>query len=110
MKKVFIAILILVSSIIIVGIFLYKNFSGVKPVITPAPADIAKEIEDHNDVPPGVNDTDFPLSLPDGFRIEVFAKNLPGARVMQFVPQVIAGNGLLLLSQTSAGVVSSLEI
>ena len=43
--------------------------------------------------------------MPDGFSIEIFAKDLPGARVMEFDTF-----GNMWVSQTSAGVVSLLEV
>lgn len=53
----------------------------------------------------GQNNTDFPLQLPEGFSISVFAKDLPGARVMAF-----DSLGNLWLSRTGQGVITLLEI
>jgi glucose/arabinose dehydrogenase len=81
------------------GIFYWKNLRGVGPAINPPAGDIVEELE------PGMNSTGFPLKLPDGFSIEIFAKNLPGARVMEF-----DGFGNMWVSQTSRGEISLLEI
>ncbi|MDP3740992.1 MAG: PQQ-dependent sugar dehydrogenase, partial [bacterium] len=51
------------------------------------------------------NTTDFPLLLPPDFSIEIFAKDLPGARVMAF-----DGEGSMWVSQTSEGKISVLGI
>lgn len=53
----------------------------------------------------GVNETDFPLNVPAGFSISVFADNLPGARVMT---RDVFGN--FWVSQTGEGVVSLVEV
>jgi glucose/arabinose dehydrogenase len=95
--------------LLFVGVFYWQNLRGAWPAINKPDGDIVQEIEDHNnsqqpDVP-GENNTTFPLKLPDNFKIEVFAKDLPGARV---IAQDQLGN--LWVSQTSSGTVSQLEI
>lgn len=55
--------------------------------------------------PRGENATGMPLAIPHGFSIEVFAKDLPGARVMAFDPF-----GNLWVSQTSQGTISLVEV
>jgi glucose/arabinose dehydrogenase len=51
----------------------------------------------------------FPLKLPSGFSISVFAKDLPGARVM--LPEPVSGDQWRLwVSQTSAGQISRVTV
>ena len=103
-------IAILASLIILAGIFYWKNLRGIGPAIKPPVGDIVKDFENPStgsgQAPgPAENNTDFPLNLPNGFSIEIFAKDLPGARVMEFD---VFGN--MWVSQTSQGVVSLLEM
>lgn len=56
-------------------------------------------------LPPADNKTDMPLNLPPGFSISIFAKDLPGARVMR-----IDRFGNMWVSRTSDGAVALLEI
>src|SRR3989344_6376540 len=103
-------IAILASLIILAGFFYWKNLRGIGPAIKPPVGDIAKDLEDPStdsgQAPgPAENNTQFPLSLPDGFSIEIFAKDLPGARVME-----LDTFGNMWVSQTSEGKISSLEI
>lgn len=65
----------------------------------------AEQSEPAENIPGAVNTTNMPLELPAGFSISVFAKNLPGARVMIF-DQL----GNMWISQTSKGVISQVEI
>ncbi len=68
---------------------------GVRPAITPPPQDITS---------PSFNTTGLPLSLPPGFSIEIFAKDLPGARVMLQVGRE------MYVSQTSEGKITLLTL
>lgn len=89
MKKTAIFIVItFILAILAIGYFLY-------PVITQPPEDITEII----------NTTGMPLNLPKNFSIEIFAKNLPNARVMAF-----DYSGNMLVSQTKEGQVSHLTI
>lgn len=90
-------ILELIAGIILVWVvtFYWQNLRGIGPVIKPPPENIAETI----------NTTGMPLKLPSGFSIEIFAKNLPGARVMKFDQF-----GNMWVSQTSQGAVSLLEV
>ena len=96
----FISVIVAVF-LIFAGIFYWKNLRGVGPAIWPPIGDIVKDLEPG----PAENKTDIPLKLPDGFSIEIFAKDLPGVRVMEFDTF-----GNMWVSQTSAGVVSLLEV
>jgi len=81
---------------------------NVKPVFGPAPEDIAKLLpeagfDERGTLPSAENDTNFPFILPAGFRISIFAKDLPGARVMRF-----DSKGNMWVSLTSEGKVVQL--
>ena len=82
MKHIFLLFVILGA-----GIFFYNNFRSAKPVVIPTQ-------------PPGpaVNQTEFPLTLPDGFSISIFAKGLGSPRVLAWDP-----NSTLLVSIPSQG-------
>ena len=90
-------------ALLLAGVFYWKNLRGVGPAIRPPVGDIAGELE--RTPGPAMNDTDFPLNLPDGFSISIFAKDLPGARVMEFDTF-----GNMWVSQTSEGIISLLYI
>ncbi|MDP3697777.1 MAG: PQQ-dependent sugar dehydrogenase [Candidatus Taylorbacteria bacterium] len=109
-------------AMVLVGIFYWKNLRGVGPALRPPVGDIVKDLEGMPDpvdstgsqptpsatagtAPQAENNTDFPLKLPDGFSISIFAKDLPGARVMEFDTF-----GNMWVSQTSQGAVSLLEV
>lgn len=76
---------------------------GVLPAITPPPKNIAEILNAQNQT--GQNTTDIPLKLPPGFSISIFAKDLPGARVMKFDQF-----GNMWVSQTSQGQITLLTI
>ena len=87
MKKVFVLVGILcVGGVLGVGILYWQNLRGIGPVVLPPPEDITDVIEPSNgaEAPPPENNTDFPLTLADGFSISIFAKDLPGARAGKF--------------------------
>jgi len=106
---------IAVASLVVVwaGTFYWKNLRGAGPAILPPVGDIVKELEktptsspvSPTSSPRVKNTTQFPLKLPDGFSISIFAKDLPGARVIEFDTF-----GNMWVSQTSQGVVSMLEV
>ncbi|MEX2145123.1 MAG: PQQ-dependent sugar dehydrogenase [Candidatus Spechtbacterales bacterium] len=102
MKKAVLALFLIVflSGIIWAGSFFWENFRGAGPALKPPPEDITELIEGS-----GENKTDFPLSLPGGFEMSVFAEGLPGVRVI-----VQDGLGNFWISQPSRGVVSLLEV
>lgn len=102
-------------ALVLGGIFYWKNFRGVWPSVTkpsqkmedmlPSSNDSRTEAgEDNKELLP-INNTDMPLQLPSGFSISIFAKDLPGARVMVFDEL-----GNLWVSQTSQGIISRLEL
>lgn len=95
---------VLVLILIAAGaVFAWKNLRGIGPVIKSPPEDITKLITDNNSG--NINTTGMPLKLPAGFSISIFAKDLPGARVMTF-----DHFGNMWVSRTSEGVISFLEI
>src|SRR3989338_4645471 len=105
MKRRVIIILCLLTVLFgVAGYLWYGLLRGVRPAILPPPGDITDDFN-NEDLPPGENKTELPLALADGFRIEVFAKNLPGARVMAFDDR-----GNMWVSRTKQGVVTMLDI
>ena len=102
--------LILISVIIVIGIvlawgvtFYWMYLRGIGPLIGGPDKDIVDIIDTNPS--PGQNNTQFPLSLPDGFRISIAAKDLSGVRVIQF-----DSFGNIWASQTEKGTVSLLEM
>ncbi len=92
---------VIVGCGILFGIyFFYTSPKRVTPEISNPP-----QSSDNGSSQAGENDTPFPLKVPAGFKIEVFAKNLPGARVM-----AIDDLGNMWVSRTSAGAISLLWI
>lgn len=91
---------VLVSgSLIWGGVYYWNHLRGVWPAIQPPPEDIATIIEEA-----GENRTDIPLEFPSDFSIAIYAKNLPGVRVIKAGP--LEG---IWVSQPSQGTVSLLE-
>lgn len=115
MKKILIYLAAIIFLVVLLwsGIFLWKNLRGSAPAFRAPEINIADTVpfsdQVSNDKPdnlaPAENMTDFPLTLPAGFRISIFAKNLPGARMMVF-----DSFGNMWLSRSSADVVTLLEI
>lgn len=89
------------------GAFFYRQFSGIGPALLPPPSDIVDLIEPTKpeSPKPGQNATDFPLTLPYGLDVTIFAKDLPSARVLKF-----ARNGDLYVSQLAEGQVTRLDV
>src|SRR3989344_1919900 len=86
---------VIILSLPLGGFFLWQNFRGAGPAILPQSEEIRKNIETELGA----------LSLPDGFTIEVFAKNLPGARVL-----IRDEFGNFWISQPSEGKITMLEM
>lgn len=89
--------------------FYWKNLRGSWYAFGPAP-DVVSEnppisTSSSVNIPPAKNETGFSLTLPDGFSISIFARNLTNARVLAFDTQ-----GNAWISQPSEGTVSMLEI
>jgi glucose/arabinose dehydrogenase len=109
-----IAIILIAAVLFLTGRFFYFNLRGVFPAIKKPPVDISQLILPGNNGADSEKDVSSssdalvaygPLSLPSGFSLEVFAKDLPSARVM-----AIDSSGNIWLSQTRQGVVSQLKI
>lgn len=93
-KTVYVLLIVLcIIASLYIGIFAYKNFRGVRPAIAPPAKNITKEY----------NTTGFPLTLPEGFSISIFAKGLSDPRVLSFDP-----NRSLLTSIPSEGKIVAL--
>jgi len=91
-------VLLILTIIIVVGFafnFYIQNLPGITPVIKHPPDDIAKIL----------NTTGMPLKLREGITISIFAKDLPGARVLLFDTL-----GNLWVSQTREGIISLITI
>lgn len=107
-KKVLIVCSILILGLLTAGsVFWYRNLRGVGPAIGQPPQNIASIFSNTINTfsqSPTVNTTDFPLKLPDGFRIDLVAAELPNARVLQFD---VEGN--LWVSQPSRGTITRMR-
>ena len=106
MKKpvVIIAIILAAAGLGAVAYY-WQNLRGAGPAIFRPPRDIAKDLQKTRPIAPEAftDSAALPLKLPPGFAISIFAKNLPGARVLALDP-----NGTLLVSLTSQGKVVAL--
>lgn len=89
--------LLLIILVIWSGLYYWRNLRGSQPAFAPPPRDITEE-------PIAVNSSGFPLQLPRGFSISIFAKNLAGPRVIIWDPV-----GRLLVSLPSQGKVMALR-
>jgi glucose/arabinose dehydrogenase len=101
--------LLAVAAFFAAGFFCWKNLRGLEPVFRESPQDITELIpasgNDQTNASEGENQTDFPLKLPAGFTISIFARDLPLVRVITFDS---AGN--IWLSRTRTGAITRLEI
>ena len=104
-KPVIIIAIILAAAGLGAATYYWQDWRGAGPAILPPPRDIAKDLQ--KTPPPApeapVDPAVIPLKLPPGFDIAIFARGLPGARVLALDP---AGN--LLVSLTSQGRVVAL--
>ncbi len=103
-KLVLYPVIITISFLVVwASVFYWRNLRGIGPVIERPPQDITNISPSGGPSPE--NNTGLPLKLPAGFSISIFAKNLPGARVMAF-----DSFGNMWVSRTSAGAVTLMEI
>ena len=100
--KIIILAVVLFCGVTIFGYYRYVR--GVRPAFLPPVGDIAGNIG-NNPSATSTNLTGFPLRMPPGFSISIFARDLPGARVMVF-----DGMGNMLVSQLGEGKISLLEL
>lgn len=70
------AIIILIVVLSYFVFFIWKNFSGIWPIVKKPSENVAERIEKG----------DGPLSIKDGGVVSVYAKDLDGPRVIQFAP------------------------
>lgn len=91
MKARYVIFLVLFASLFYSGWFFYQNLRGSRPAFAPVTkiTPIPKE---------STNTTGLPLTLPPGFSISVYAKNIPNARVLAWDPE-----GKLLVSSPQTG-------
>lgn len=110
-----ILVLLLLAGAVFAVVFYEKNLRGAGPAFLKPAGDITAMLPGSSSVNPAsstpgallpVNNTNIPLKLPDGFSISIFAKNLPGARVMAFDNT----NHFLYVSQISQGKISRISI
>jgi glucose/arabinose dehydrogenase len=76
---------------------------GQKQAAPPQSAPESPQTQAQAQAAPAVNNTDLPLSLPDGFSISIYASNLGSPRAIAWDP-----NGVMLVSLTQAGKVVAL--
>lgn len=115
MKKIL--FLVLPPILLLIGLSIYfgQYFSGIKPILENPPYDIASVLETQqsqesplpnpeNQYPESpINNTNFPLALPKGFALSIFAKDLGTPRVLTTDP-----NGNLVASLIKEGKVVAL--
>jgi glucose/arabinose dehydrogenase len=85
------------------GNFFWRNLQGAGPAWLSPPQDIAKLLDKDQGAPGGQNLTGFPLKLPPGFSISIFARGLTTPRVLALDPE-----GTLLVSLLFEGRVVAL--
>lgn len=93
------------------GVKIYLSyFASIPAAWFPAKGDIAQEILDSK------NSTDFPLTLPPGFELSVFAKNLDKPRVLAedteghiFVSEMGSGEVTLFLGKDAKTIIKDLD-
>jgi glucose/arabinose dehydrogenase len=102
MKKILFLFFFFSALLIAAAVFLTtrSHFRGSGPAFLPPPEDIAVLLEERRQ---GGNSTGFPLKLPPGFSISLFAKDLGSPRVLLRDP-----GGTLLTSITKDGKVIAL--
>ncbi len=96
----------LVIGIAVAAKFYYDNLRGAGPAFRDPSDDITKYIPMEGS--PASNTTNMPLKLPEGFSISIFAKDLPGARVVAFDGD--SRGGVMYVSQTSEGKITALTV
>jgi glucose/arabinose dehydrogenase len=109
MKKTIIIVSALIGILALVwaGNFYWRHLSGAGPAFQSPPQDVSQLLQ-HPPAPAAGEvqarpPSDLPLQLPPGFAISVFARNVPGARVLCLDP-----GGTLLVSLTREGRVVAL--
>jgi glucose/arabinose dehydrogenase len=80
----------------------WNNLRGAYPALRPPSQNITELLNNPSPVP-GENTTSFPLTIPDGFTLKIFAEGLGKARVLQQ-----DSNGTILVSDMGRGTVMAL--
>lgn len=78
--KIKATLLILLVSLGVVFYF-RNNLSGIKTAVFPSNINVVSEIKK------GVNSTDFPINIPDGYVLEIYNDNLTAPRVLALDPK-----------------------
>lgn len=103
MKRTFVIVAIfVVGALVWAGNFYYENLRGIAPAMNPPVGDIAQRISG-NSAKDAENKTGLPLTIPRGFSVSIFAKNLGNPRVLAWDQK-----GALLVSIPSKGQVVAL--
>ncbi len=87
----------LLLGLVFAGKFYYQNLRGVGPAFSPPSGNIVQQLSSAQ------NSTGIPLTLPDGFSISIYAKDIKNARVLAFDPA-----GTMLVSEPASGSVVAL--
>ncbi len=104
MKKVLLILVIIITFFSAAYYLLKQKVGNVMPVILP-PKVIENVIPSGNKITPKIGEkTNLPFTLYSGFNIGVFAKNLIGARDLEFT-----NDGTLIVSLTSSGKIVALS-
>lgn len=112
-KRIFpiVGALVLLGLVAVAGMFYYRNLRGVGTALRAPSGDVTAllptsregTLPSESDSPAAV--AEGPIKVADGFSLAVFAKDLPGARVM-----VKDGLGNIWVSQPGAGAVTLLQV
>jgi glucose/arabinose dehydrogenase len=107
MKRPILTALLVVAlaGLIWAGNYYWRHWGGMGSVVQSPPQDLARppEAAKGPGVEPLIDADTIPLQLPPGFTINIFARDVPGARVLALDPK-----GTLLVSLTSQGRVVAL--
>lgn len=111
MKKRGLIIATCIVILLLLGlVILAWPYRGFLPILRPAPVDLGKVIPEQPTsstelevIREGMNQTGLPLTMPRGFSINLFAKNLDAPRSVRFAP-----NGVLMVAEPNAGRISAL--
>ncbi len=106
MRKIILAAILLLAGLSWIAFFYYDNLRGASPAWFPPAEDITDKVPStttSTTKPKPINNGS--LKMPDGFSVSIFAKNLPGARVM-----AMDSLGNMWVSQTGQGKITLLEM
>jgi glucose/arabinose dehydrogenase len=103
-KGIIIAVSFIVLLVAAAGVFVYfRLWPGLKPAVGPIVKTSPPKDSPPKTVSAGVNETGLPLSVPDGFRMQMFARYLGHTRMLAFDPA-----GVLVATLTTDGKVVAL--